>query len=430
MDILNILLNVLTVLILVLINGFFVAVEFALVKVRDSKMTQLVNEGNKMAVVVKNITKNLDSYLSACQLGITLASLGLGWVGEPFVASAIEPILKNIGFSEIIIHTISFALAFSIITMLHIVLGELAPKSIAIQKSEKTALLLALPLKIFFKLTYPLIWILNIMSNLVLKIIGLESVSESDDGHSEEELKILVRQSSKNGLIDKSEGVLFDKFFNFKNRVAKDSMVPRTNAIILDAEDSYETNLNILIDTRHTRYPVCNGNKDEILGFVHVSDFYAESIKKENKNLKSFLREILKVPESLELSDVMKLMKKNKTLIAIVVDEFGGTAGIITFEDMIEEILGEIQDEFDNERPPIEKIENGYLVDGLLLIEEVNNLLKIDITNEDVNTIAGWIHMLLIEDPQIGKKIEYDNFVFEISEMEKNRISRIYIAKI
>jgi CBS domain containing-hemolysin-like protein len=425
----QVLFKILVVLILVSINGFFVAAEFSLVKIRASRLTQLVNEGNQQARFVQNITLKLDAYLSACQLGITLASLGLGWAGEPAVATIIVPVLSLFNVSEATVHTIAFSIAFALITTLHIVLGELAPKSVAIQKTEKTALWLSLPLVIFYRTTYPAIWVLNHLSNLILKIIGLEPATENESAHTEEEIRILVTESHKSGLIDKTESVLFDKVFEFSDRLARQAMIPRTSAVILDVDDSYEDNLELILNTRHTRYPVAEGDKDNIIGFIHVTDFYAETLKAGNKDLKSFVRKILNVAESMELSHVLRLMQKSRILIAIVVDEFGGTAGILTLEDVLEEIVGEIQDEFDNEKPLIEKVENGYSVYGRLLIEDLNDLLLTDISNEEVDTVGGWVHMLLEDVPEVGKSITFEQYSFEITEMERNRISRVLIKK-
>ena len=426
----QVLLNILVVLILVFINGFFVAAEFALVKIRSSRLTQLVNEGNQQARFVQNITLKLDSYLSACQLGITLASLGLGWVGEPAVAAMIRPVIALFSISDAALHTISFAIAFAVITMFHIVLGELAPKSFAIQQTEKVALWLSLPLVIFYRMTYPAIWVLNHLSNLILKIFGLEPATENEQAHTEEEIRILVTESHKSGLIDKTESVLFDKVFEFSDRVARQAMIPRTSAVILDVDDSFEENMETIIGTRHTRYPVAEGDKDNIIGFIHVTDFYAETLKAGNKDIKSFVRKILNVAESMELSHVLRLMQKSRILIAIVIDEFGGTAGILTLEDVLEEIVGEIQDEFDNERPLVETLEDGYSVYGRLLIEDLNNLLLTDISNEEVDTVGGLVHMLLEDVPEVGKSITFEQFSLEITEMERNRISRVLVKKL
>ncbi len=426
----QVLLNICIVLFLVLVNGFFVAAEFALVKVRSSRLTQLINEGSQQARFVQRVTSKLDSYLSACQLGITLASLGLGWVGEPAVAKMIEPLFSYFNVPETAIHTIAFSIAFTIITMLHIILGELAPKSIAIQKTETTALWLSLPLVVFYKVTYPAIWVLNHLSNLILKIIGLEPATENEQAHTEEEIRILVNESHKSGLINQEESTLFDNVFDFSDRVAREVMIPRTSATILYTDDSYKENLEKVVSTRHSRYPVAQDDKDNIIGFIHVTDFYDEGLKAGEKELKSLVRKILTVPESMELSHVLRLMQKNRILIAIVLDEFGGTAGIITLEDIIEEIVGEIQNEFDNERPLVIEMENGYSVDGRLLIEDLNNLIGTEISNEDVDTVGGWVHMSLEDEPKVGKKISFEKFKFEIKEMERNRISRVLVNRV
>ncbi len=421
--------NVVVVLFLVLVNGFFVAAEFALVKVRPSRLTQLINEGSQKARFVQKVTLKLDSYLSACQLGITLASLGLGWVGEPAVAKLIEPLFSYFHVPEAAMHTFAFAIAFTIITMLHIIIGELAPKSIAIQKTEDVALWLAIPLVGFYKITYPAIWVLNQLSNLVLKVIGLEPASENEHAHTEEEIRILVNESHKSGLINKEESALFDNVFDFSDRVAREAMIPRTSTTILYTNHSYQDNLQKVVKTRHSRYPVAENDKDNIIGFIHVTDFYDEELKTGKKDLKSMVRKILTVPESMELSHVLRLMQKNRILIAIVLDEFGGTAGIITLEDIVEEIVGEIQNEFDNERPVVIETENGHSVDGRLLIEELNSLLGIEISNEEVDTVGGWVHMSLEDEPKVGKIITFENYDFEIKEMERNRISRVFVSK-
>ncbi len=420
--------NIFTVLFLVFLNGFFVAAEFAIVKVRSSRLTQLVNEGSRSARFAKSVTSSLDAYLSACQLGITLASLGLGWVGEPLVARMIEPALSTFGVPELAIHTIAFAISFGIITILHIVLGELAPKSFAIQKSEVAALWLSPPLILFYKVTYPAIWILNHLSNLVLKLLGLQPASEHEQAHTEEEIRILVNESQKSGLIDHAERILFDNVFQFSDRLAREAMVPRTSMVVLYANDTFEDNLNTVKTTRHTRYPVAKGDKDNIIGFVHVTDLYSESNKQGDKDITSLLRKVLTVPESMELSHVLKLMQKNRIQMAIVVDEYGGTAGLITLEDIIEEIVGEIQDEFDNERPMVVQLEKGYSIDGRMLIEDVNNLLNTDVPNDEVDTIGGWVHMILEDKAGIGQKVEHGSVIFEVAEMDRHRIARILVC--
>lgn len=411
---------------LVFLNGFFVAAEFAIIKVRPTRVTQLIAEKSHRATLVRSITNNLDAYLSACQLGITLASLALGWIGEKFVVSLISPVLTSYGASPELIHTISTTVSFSLITILHIVLGEQAPKTFAIQKSEVVSLWIAGPLLIFYKIAYPAIWIINRLSIVTLKMFGLRNSTESDHAHTEEEIRILVNESEKNGVIDQNEKVLFENVFEFSDRVAREVMVPRTGMIVLYTEDSIEENMKIIIETHHTRYPVAEGDKDNILGFVHVTDIYSDSFNQSGRNLQSIVRKILTVPEFSELSHVLQLMKKHKTQIAIVVDEYGGTAGFLSLEDILEELVGEIEDEFDNNRPAFEEIDGGYSIDGTTMISDINNLLDLDISNDDVDTIGGWVHMILEEDPQVGKVTTIDNVTFKITETEKNRITRLF----
>ncbi|MCX7749277.1 MAG: hemolysin family protein [Clostridia bacterium] len=423
----KILFGFVSVFLLVFLNGFFVAAEFSLVKVRASRLTQLVNEGSHRARYAQHVASKLDAYLSACQLGITLASLGLGWLGEPIVAKMIDPILKFFGAPDVAVHTISFSIAFAFITILHIVLGELAPKSFAIQKTETAALWLSLPLMFFYKITYPAIWILNHLSNFILKMIGLEPASELEHAHTEEEIRILVNESQKSGFIDQTESTLFDNVFQFSDMIAREAMVPRTNVVVLYTDVPFEEIMETVKESRHTRYPVAEEDKDYIIGYVHITDLYAEYEKKGEKNLKDIVRKILTVPESMELSHVLSLMQKNKIQIAVVADEYGGTAGLLTMADVLEEIVGELQDEFDDKRPEIEKIDDGYSIDGLLLIEDVNDLLGTNISNEDVDTIGGWMHTILEDNPEVGESVTWENIIFKITEVERNRIARILV---
>jgi len=421
--------NVVLVLFLVFLNGFFVASEFALVKVRQSRLTQLSNEGNVRAKYALKVNKRLDAYLSATQLGITLASLGLGWVGEPAIADLIvSPLLHRFGVAdETVIHSISFAAAFCIITFLHIVLGELAPKSLAIQRSVGVSLWLSLPLLMFYRLFLPVIWFLNGSANRLLRLIGIEPASEQE-AHTEEEIRILMNQSAKSGIIDKDEMTLFDNVFEFSDRVAREVMLPRTDMDCLFANVPYSENLKTVYATKHTRYPVGLEDKDQIIGFVHITDLLTAD-PDEDHNLKEFLRPILSVPESMEVSKVLKLMQRGKSQVAIVIDEYGGTAGMLTAETILEELVGELQDEFDDELPNV--IVKGELtsVDGRMLIEDVNDLLGLGIEDEEVDTIGGWLFNHLEGNISKGQKIIHEGYVFEIAQTERLRVQRVHIYK-
>ncbi|MFY0543842.1 hemolysin family protein [Brevibacillus sp. H7] len=432
MESVPILLNLLLVAFLVFLNGFFVAAEFALVKVRQTRLAQLVNEGNKRAAYAQKVTQQLDAYLSACQVGITLASLGLGWVGEPAIAHMIiEPLLGHWQLPDYLITTLSFGIAFAIITFLHIVLGELAPKSLAIQKAEAASLWVAVPLMLFYKLFFPAIWFLNGTANRLLKRMGLEPVSEHDAAHTEEEIRILVNESHKSGHIDQTELALVDNVFEFSETLAREIMIPRIEMVCLYTSNTYQENLNTIRSERHTRFPVADEDKDNIIGFVHSSDFYLAALNGEDVRLDKLLRPVLTVPESMEISHVLRLMQKRRSQLAIVIDEYGGTAGLLTMEDILEEIVGDIRDEFDgNERPEIEKGKHGMSVSGQMLLDDLNDHLPFELESEDVDTIAGWIYSQLNEDIAVGRSMEWENHLFTITEMDNHRITRISITPV
>ncbi|RAP75624.1 hypothetical protein DL346_19280 [Paenibacillus montanisoli] len=414
-----------------MLNGFFVAAEFSIVKVRQSRLTQLSNEGHKRAKYALAVNRKLDAYLSATQLGITLASLGLGWVGEPAISDLIvEPIFFHLGWTDdTLVHTVSVLIGFLVITFLHIVLGELAPKSLAIQKSESTSLWLSAPLLFFYRMFLPVIWLLNGSANKLLKLFGVEPAGEHDSAHTEEEIRILMDQSAKSGIIDKDELRLFDNIFEFSDRLAREVMLPRTDMDCLYANLSFEENMKIVYASKHTRYPVCVEDKDQLIGFVHITDLLT-SDPDEEQTLQKFLRPILNVPESMEISHVLKLMQRKHSQLAIVVDEYGGTAGMLTTELILEEIVGEIHDEFDNTQPDIVVKGDVTSVDGRMLIEEINDMFHLDIEDEDVDTIGGWLFTQLEGNPDKGKKVMFADYAFEVAESERLRVLRVFIYRV
>ncbi|GAX90283.1 hemolysin family protein [Effusibacillus lacus] len=422
--------NLFLVVFLVFMNGFFVAAEFAMVKIRSSRIQQLVSEGHRKAKFAQTLTSNLDAYLSACQLGITLSSLGLGWLGEPAIAKLLEKPLGALGVPEVLLHPIAFAIAFSIITFLHIVLGELAPKSLAIQKSEGTVLWVARPLIWFHKIMYPFIWILNGTANWMLRKAGIEPATEGELAHTEEEIRMLVNQSHKSGLIDQTEMALFDNVFEFSDRIAREIMVPRIDMVTLDIEDLTETILETIEQEQHTRYPVTQGDKDHIIGFVHVKDIWLQHRRNEPLSLQKILRKPVMVSEAAEISAVLRQMQKNRTEMAIVADEYGGTAGLITMEDIIEELVGEIQDEFDDEMAPVIKTSKGYSIEGRYLVDEVNDLLGTHLDNTDVDTIGGWLYSELGKIPAVGDTVKQEGFLFTVEKMDEHRIGRIMVERL
>lgn len=420
--------NIIVVFFLVFLNGFFVATEFAMVKVRKSRIETLALQGNKRAKNTLIVVKDLNSYLSACQLGITLASLGLGWIGEPAVLRLLMPIFNLFHLPPSAEHSIAFIIAFSIITGCHIVFGELVPKSLAIISSEKIALSTAFPLILFYKVTYPVMWIFNHSTNCILKIFGLSQVDEHESVHTDEEIKLLIEESYKHGLVDKTELTLVDNIFDFSDKTVKEIMVPRTDIINIFIEDSFDDIISYTLNEQLTRYPVCKGNKDNVIGFIHIKDLYKQKIEGNGQDIKNIIREIKLVPESMLISELLKIFKKEKVQVALIIDEYGGTAGLVTIEDILEEIVGEIQDEFDEEEDAIIKTEdNSYIVDGKVLIEDITELLYINIEDENIDTIGGWAYIQLESYPQVNDKFTYKNYEFIILKCDRKRINKLLI---
>ena len=420
----------LIVFILVLVNGFFVAAEFAMVKVRASRLDALAREGRRQAKFAKSIVDRLDAYLSACRLGITLASLGLGWVGGPAIAALLRPLFAQLAFSEVMAHTVSFVLAFSFITILHIILGEQAPKTFAVRKSEQVTLWAAAPLVFFYRLMYPFIWMLDGASNALLRLAGASAETGRQSAHTEEEIRIFMKESHESGLIDPTELALFDNIFEFTGTSAREIMIPRTEMECLYANRSYRENKQIALRSMRTRYPVCDPDKDNVIGFVHIKDLL--KMDREPSDIRSILRPITTVPESMPISTLLKLMQRRRTQMALLIDEYGGTSGLVTLEDIMEEIVGEIQDEFDEERPRIEKRdEHSYSIDGRLLIEEVNGFFGLDIESGDYDTIGGWMYSQIEIPPVKNQKVRYRELAeFTIEETEHMRIVRLTVRKI
>lgn len=428
MDIVPILFQLLLVIFLIAMNGFFVAAEFACVKIRPSRLEMLIQEGSRQAKYAKKLTDHLDASLSVTQLGITLASLGLGWVGEPAVATLILPITHAIGLDDVIGHTISLALAFSIITGLHIVLGELTPKTMAIQNVEKIMLSVALPMLVFHRVMYPFVWLLNHVANWVAHRMGFHTASEGDDAHTEEEIRLLMEESHRQGLIDDTEVDFVDNVFDFTDLNVREIMTPRTDMVCLYLEDTMDENLHTILEEQLTRYPICREDKDHIVGFLHVKDLMRVMAEGRKPNLRRLARKALIVPESMDVSVLLKTMQKQRSQMAIVVDEYGGTAGMVTIEDIVEEIVGDIQDEFDEERPTAERRgKRIFSVDAKMLLEELEDILEIDIEDEDVDTVGGWLYDQIGQTPRVGQMAAAGGNLFYVEEVDGVRITRVLI---
>ena len=419
--------KIVVVFLLVFGNAFFVAAEFSIVKMRSSRLDVLIAEGNRRASYAKKLADRLDVALSVTQLGITIVSLGLGWLGEPVVASLLYPIFLWLGVPESAVETISFAIAFFLITSLHIVGGELIPKNVAIRKVESVALTVALPLLVFQRIMYPFVWLLNHVANWAEERMGFSVVTKEEDvAHTEEEIRVLMEESHRQGFIDKTELEFVDNVFDFADLSVREIMIPRTDMICLDLEDSLEENMRTAMEERLTRYPICDGGKDNIIGFLHIKDFVQTLYKKEDPDLRKLARHVLIVPEVMAVSRLLQTMQQERSQLAIVVDEYGGTAGMVTIEDVIEEIVGDIQDEFDTDRPLVEK--KGaclYSVDAKMLLEELEDILEVAIDEEEIDSVGGWLSAHVDNPPRIGQKAAFGDAQFFVEETEGVRITRV-----
>ena len=426
--------NLIALFILLACTMFFVASEFAIVKVRATRINQLIEEGNKKAINAKRVITHLDEYLSATQLGITITSLGIGWLGEPTVKAIIEPLFIKLNIAESAATLISFVIAFSLITFLHVVVGELAPKSVAIQKAEAITVNFAGPLILFYRITFPIIWALNHSARFIIGLFGIKPTSEGDVAHSEEELRMILSDSYQKGEINQTEYKYVNNIFEFDDRLAREIMVPRTEIDVFQKEDKIEDILEQLYDQQHTRFPVADGDKDSIIGLINTKELMAECLKSRMKiemTIEPFIKPIITVIESIPIHDLLIKMQQEQTHMAVLIDEYGGTSGLVTVEDILEEIVGEIRDEFDDdELPEIRKLgEDHYIVDSKLLLSEINDLLGTHLDNPDVDTIGGW-YLTHKMDVVIGDSIKEEGYIFTISEAEEYHILYMEIKKV
>lgn len=423
--------NVLMIILLIVLTAFFVVTEFAIVKVRRTRIDHLASEGNSKAIAAQKVIGNLDGYLSACQLGITITALGLGWLGEPTVEIFLRPLFENAGLNEGLTHTLSFSIAFFLITFLHVVLGELAPKTVAIQKAEMVSLATAKPIILFYKVMYPFIFLLNGSANLLTRVFGISPASEHEVVHTEEELRLILSESLQGGEINQSEYRYVNRIFEFDDRVAKEIMIPRTEMVCLFLENTCEQNMAIMREEKFTRYPVGHDDKDHIVGIVNIKEFFNENFSKENFDLNDYIRPIITVHESIPIQKLLVKMQKDQTHMAVLVDEYGGTAGIVTVEDILEEIVGEIRDEFDiDEEPEIQQLDqNQTVVDGKVLISQINELFALDIDNSEIDTIGGWVLTRSV-DLETNHSFNYESYRFTILELDGRQIKKIGIEKI
>ncbi|WP_419873213.1 hemolysin family protein [Candidatus Pristimantibacillus sp. PTI5] len=414
-------------LLLLVLTAFFVATEFAIIRMRSSRVNQMVAEGLKNAKAIEQVTNKLDGYLSACQLGITITALGLGWLGEPTIELILHPIFDRFHLEGEVSSVLSFVISFLIVTYLHVVLGELAPKTLAIIKSEEVSQFTAPIIIVFYKVMYPFIWLLNGSANSLVRLIGLKPANEHE-AHSEEEIRIILSESYESGKINKSEYGYVNRIFAFDERLAREIMVPRTDMVCLYVNQSREENLAIIKKEQYTRFPVAKGSKDNIIGILNTKQFFLRYESDRNIEVNSLLQTVMSVPEVMPINKLLRKMQQERVHIAILLDEYGGTAGLITIEDIIEEIVGEIRDEFDeDEVKEIEVLEEQrYLVNGKALISDVNEAAGTDLACDDVDSIGGWLFNQKPELP-VGEPWTYDSITFIIRERDDNRIRKIEI---
>ncbi|MEK5170231.1 MULTISPECIES: hemolysin family protein [Staphylococcus] len=416
--------SLITFFLLIALTTVFVGSEFALVKVRSTRIEQLVEEGNRSAKIVKKMIANLDYYLSACQLGITVTSLGLGWLGEPTFEKLLHPLFDLLHLPDALTTTISFVISFIVVTYLHVVLGELAPKSFAIQHTEQLALLYSRPLYYFGNIMKPLIWLMNGSARVIVRMFGFDPDAQSD-AMSEEEIKIIINNSYNGGEINQTELAYMQNIFSFDERHAKDIMVPRTQMVTLNEPFNVDELLETIKEHQFTRYPITeDGDKDHVKGFINVKEFLTEYASGKPIKIANYIHELPMISETTRISDALIRMQREHVHISLIIDEYGGTAGILTMEDILEEIVGEIRDEFDDDEVnDIVKLDDStYQINGRVLLDDLNEQYGIEFEDsEDIDTIGGWLQSRntnLQKDDYVDT--EYDRWV--ITEIDNHQI--------
>ncbi len=429
-------LMVVLALFLVALNGLFVAAEFGLVKIRSTQVDGLVREGRTSAKLLKEATGKLDAYLSVCQLGITISSLGLGWIGEPAFKHLLEPLFLALSVPDGATDAIAFAVAFATITFLHVVFGELAPKSVAIARAEGTSLFVAPFMRFFYYLFYPGTVVFNGTANAVVRLLGVPPASETEESHSEEELRLIIDRSTEQGVLGAGEDRMLDAVLSLEDTPAREVMVPRPDVASMPAGTPLRELFSIIASGEHTRYPVHeDGSPDKIVGAVHAKDVMravedggglGAQVRAED-----VMREVLILPENRRVDDVLKDLKDRRLQMAIVIDEWGSFEGIVTAEDIVEEIVGEIHDEFDEEGSAVSELPDGsYSMDGLTPIEEANRALGSGFESEDFGTVGGLVFGRLGGAPRAGDEVRLDGYLLRVEEVDGARVARVIARKV
>ncbi len=432
----DILINIFAIAFLLFVNGFFVAAEFSLVKVRRTRLEQLSHEGSNRAKKALKLVSETNKMLAAAQLGVTIASIALGWVAEATIVELIEPIIKIIPYinGTAVSHVIAVPVSFFIVTYFHVLLGEQLPKCFALRHTDSLALLVATPMDMFITLFKPFVWILMVSGD---KILNLCHISNEDASlvHSTEELDMLVDASYNEGVLNETETEMLHNMFKFSDLMAKQAMTPRTDMICIPNDITYEELTKFALENQYTRYPVYEEeNIDKILGFVHVKDLYSLAMNKETFSMKKIIRPLMLVPETMTLDNLIIEFKNSHSQMAVVIDEFGGTSGLITLEDVLEEIIGEVQDEFDEEEDVnIKQIkENTYIANGMMRIDELAEFFNLDdnvLEEDDVETIAGLVVKLLGRIAEIGDKVSFKGLTFTVVEVDGARVTKLQVFK-
>jgi len=429
----SIIFNLFVIGLLLLSNGFFVAAEFSMVSVRKTRIVQLTNEGNFGAKIALEALRDLDKFIAAVQLGVTISSIGLGWVGEATLSKMFDPLFAfvPVQYQFFATHSVSVACAFALITVLHVVIGELMPKSVALQYPERTTLFVAPFMKVIATVFSPAIWLLNGLGEFLLKFIKIPAVQTSHLAHSTEELNMLINASYNEGVLNETEKDLLHNVFKFSDLTAKQVMIPRTDMACIPSDISFADLNKLASESQYTRYPVYEENLDHISGIIHVKDLYALLLRNEEFSLQKLLRSIFLVPETITMDNLLREFQKRQSQLAIVVDEFGGTSGLITLEDVLEEIFGEVQDEFDkDEEADIKKIaDDTYIANAMMRLDEIAEFFAVVLDDEDVDTIGGFVVKILGRIAQIGDSVEVHNLELTVKEIDGARVTKLIIVK-
>lgn len=420
------------VLLIVAINGFFVVAEFSIVKIRSSQLDGLIEKGDRRALLARHVIKHLDAYLSATQLGVTMASLALGWLGEPYVAQLIEPVFALAGVTApTVVNTVAVILGFALITFLHITLGELGPKYIAINDPVGVALRIIRPLGLFYTIFRPIIWVLNCSSNFILRdLFHMKVAGGVELAHSEEELRLILTASQVAHEVTPLGSKILMNALDLRRRVVRDIMTPRGDVVFFNTEQSFAENLKLAQDSRHTRFPLCEGHLDHTIGQVHIKDLLSMTREAE-PNLLAIKRDLLPVPEMMPLEKLLDFLLKRHAHLALVIDEYGGTVGIVSLDNVLEELVGDIQDEFDADPQEYKKIsDNEFIVDGALGLYQVNDLVGLDLESADVSTIGGYVTHLLGHLPRPGEQVHIDGYLVVVTKADGRRVDELHFTRL